>query len=129
MLVDFDQLNEAPQLVVANICAFLKIDPTYFDNFNYFRANKTFQSKHHLFHKMGMLANKTLEPFFRKRPLLKRKLVSAYQSINSVETISGTELSEQSIEALQTFYLSDYKSISKHFLQQNRKLSWRYFND
>jgi hypothetical protein len=128
-LIDFNQLKSAPDSVVKEICNFLEIDSNYFNQFEYFKANKTFQSKNHFIHRLGMFFNNTFESFFRKNPKIKQKLVGFYKRANSVKSISGTEFSQETIQRLQAYYQEDVAFLSLYFKQEKKYLNWRYFNE
>jgi hypothetical protein len=129
LLVDFEQLASHPKLVMNNICNHLNIDSSYFDNYTFFRANKTFQSKFHLIHKLGLAINNKLEPYFRKNPQIKQTLLKLYKGINSVDNIDGGKLSLLSKNALQEFYASDYDFVKHHFDQDSHNMNWPNFHD
>jgi hypothetical protein len=128
-LIDFNQLKSSPTTVVKDICDYLDIDFSYFNEFEYFKANKTFQSKHHVIHKAGMFFNNLFEPFFRKNPNFKQKVVGLYKKVNSVDKISGSELSEDSIKRLQVYYKEDVDYLKQRFAQTKINFDWRYFNE
>jgi hypothetical protein len=129
LVIDFVQLKTAPGAVVKKICSHLNLDDSYFDNFNYFKANETFQSKHHVIHQLGMNINNSLEPFFRKHPSVKQKILRLYKLVNSVRTINGAEFDDSSVQALQDFYKEDVEYLRNYFSQHNQELEWRYFDE
>ena len=128
-IIDFNELGKNPLSVVQQLCDLLSIDDTYFDNYEFFKANKTFQTKYKIVHKLGMNVNNKLEPFFRRRPMLKRKVVSVYQRFNGRRSIKGAELSSDSILKLREFYQADFDYLDSYFQNRGHNISWKYFNE
>jgi hypothetical protein len=128
-IINFEYFCKNTHEIVVSIANFLNIDAKYFDNYEYFTANKTFQSNNHFVHKISMFFNNKLEPILRKRPNLKRKIVDLYQKFNTVDKIEGGDYSEESIALLKEFYAKDVTWLRQHFSNSPQSLSWKNFNE
>lgn len=128
-IINFEYFCKNTKEVVIDVCDYLNIEANYFTDYEFFTANKTFQSNNHFIHKISMFANNTLEPILRKRPNLKRKIVSLYQKFNSTNKIEGGELTQESITLLQDFYKQDAKWLKNNFVYSSQEQAWKYFNE
>lgn len=93
MIIDYDTLKNSPQDVVQEICATAGIDGSYFNDFRYFEANKTFRPKSRFVHTQLIKLNKLLASFFFRYPGVKSYLLGIYKKINkgSSDRISKSE--------------------------------------
>ncbi|WP_076418114.1 sulfotransferase domain-containing protein [Colwellia sp. UCD-KL20] len=128
-IINFEYFCKNTLEVVVNIAKFLEIDANYFDGYEFFTANKTFQSSNHFIHKISMFMNNKLEPILRKRPNLKRKIVDLYQKVNTVDKIDGGDYSEETISRLKEFYKDDALWLKEYFSNTPQSLSWKNFNE
>jgi hypothetical protein len=81
-VVFFDELNRQPRKILAEICEFIGVTPSFYDDFSLNRANVTFSAKMKLLHYFALLFNRLLESVLRQRPNLKRRLVYIYKFFN-----------------------------------------------
>jgi hypothetical protein len=127
-IINFDFFCKNTKEVMIDVCDFLAVDSNYFTNYEYFTANKTFQSNNHFIHKISMFANNKLEPILRKRPNLKRNIVKLYQKFNSVEKIDGGDFNKESLALLHDFYANDADWLKKYFENTPQEIIWKNFN-
>ena len=128
-VIDFEELKIDIRTVVLDICNFADLESSYFDEFEFFKSNQTFQVKNGLVHRLGMSVNSTFEPFFRRNPKVKQFIVSKYRSINGDSDYSESKLSEESINKLLEYYYSDYLFVTEILSERGKKISWENFND
>lgn len=127
-VIDFQDLKVDIRSVVLDICRFADLECRYFDEFEFFKSNQTFQVKNGVVHRLGMFVNNTFEPFFRRNPKVKQFIVSKYKSINGDENYSESELSKESISKLIDYYYSDYLFIKKYLSARGKEISWENFD-
>lgn len=129
MLLDFDRLNREPGPAVQDICEALDIDPGFYRDFDFFRANSTFQSRLKAFHTLGMTVNDALEPVLRRYPRLKRRIVAGYRAVNGSGTVAGATLSEPARARLRDYYAADVRQVQSLFQSRNQpSLQWKSFH-
>ncbi|WP_016955317.1 sulfotransferase domain-containing protein [Catenovulum agarivorans] len=128
-VINFEHFCKNTGQVVRDIARFLQIDADYFNDYDFFTANKTFQSSNHTLHKLGMYVNNRMEPFFRKNPSLKRKVVTMYQKVNGKKGITGGEFSAETKALLREFYNPDFNWAKNYFANNQLELEWTNFNE
>jgi hypothetical protein len=127
-IINFEYFCKNTKEVMMDVCDFLEVDSNYFADYEYFTANKTFQSNNHFIHKISMFVNNKLEPILRKRPNFKRNIVKLYQKLNSVEKIEGGDFNKESLTLLHDFYADDVNWLKEHFENTSQELTWKNFN-
>lgn len=129
MLLDFNQLNREPATVMQRLCKALEIDSEFFEDFDFFRANATFQGKNRWLHRQGMKINHALEPVLRRHPRTKRRIVSAYRKLNGGGEPEQATLSSTSARQLRDYYADDVEQVTA-LLQAagTSSLQWRHFH-
>lgn len=129
LLQDFDHLNRNPATAMERICAALDIDPGFYHDFEFFRANATFQGRVKALHLMGMKANRALEPVLRRYPRLKRRAVSLYRGLNGAAPPAGTSLSPASAARLRDYYAEDVARVGDLLRRDHQQtIQWKYFH-
>ncbi len=78
----FDDLKKNPLEFMENVCRFIDIDPGFYKEYQFNKANVTFSSKLKLLHRIVLLLNRVLEPILRQRPAIKMYLVETYKRFN-----------------------------------------------
>jgi len=78
----FEQLKSDVAGFMKELSAFLDIDGSFWDQYEFRKANVTFSGSNRLLHKAAMYINSKTEPFLRQRPNLKHVLVNFYKKIN-----------------------------------------------
>ncbi len=81
-VIFFDEFNKRPTEILTEICEFIQIDATFYENFSMVKANVTFSARMKVLHYLVLLLNRLLESVFRKRPILKQRLVKIYKYFN-----------------------------------------------
>ena len=81
-VIFFDELNSRPLEKLAEICEFIEVDSSFYENYAMNKANVTFSARMKLLHYFALLLNRLLESVFRKHPGLKQRLVKIYKSFN-----------------------------------------------
>jgi hypothetical protein len=81
----YEDLQRDERAFMKKLCAFLGIDPQYFDDYTFQAANVTFSSRFEGLHRQALKLNQMLEPLLRARPGLKRGLVSLYKRFNQAQ--------------------------------------------
>tara|TARA_Y100001968_G_C19453346_1_gene770296 strand:- start:9242 stop:10147 length:906 start_codon:yes stop_codon:yes gene_type:complete len=127
-VIDFHELKLDIRAVVLDICRFADLNSSYFNEFEFFKSNQTFQVKNSVVHRLGMFVNSSFEPFFRRNPKIKQFIVSKYKSINGDDSYSESELSKESVGKLRTYYYSDYLFIKKYLSDRGKEISWENFD-
>lgn len=78
----FEELNNHPLEKLKEICEFIGVSPSFFDDYIRNKANVTYSARMKFFHIIALSLNRVLEPVLRKRPGLKHKLVMLYKFFN-----------------------------------------------
>lgn len=125
-VIDFTEISENIDSVMEELCDWISINPDFYHGFEYFRSNKTMQSKNKTLHKIGMFLNNRTERFLRKNPIIKRKLVSIYQKINGQKN-EEVFISKDSLELLKKYYEEDYLFISEKLSSAGKVCQWKNF--
>ena len=107
-VIDFRSLRQDMPSVVSSICKYFNIDNSYFENYEFHKANSTIKVKNKSLHKFGMVLNSRLEKFFRRNPKLKQKLLILYKLINS-DAVEDKKLNEENYNLLKLYYRDTYK--------------------
>lgn len=81
-IVFYDDLARRPHEILVEICRFIDIDPSFFEDYAMTKANVTFSSRLRLLHFFALIINRSFEPFFRKFPTFKQRLVNIYKYFN-----------------------------------------------
>lgn len=81
-VIFFDELNKRPREILAEICEFIGVEPSFFESFVMKKANVTFSARMKFLHYFVLLLNRILESVFRQRPALKQRLVKIYKYFN-----------------------------------------------
>ena len=103
MVVSFDDLASDVRSLMKEVCDFIDIDASFYDNFEFRKVNVTFSSKNKLLHKFAMLMNERSERFLRQRPGLKQFLVGIYKSVNQ-EREGYDPMSDNARSELNAYY-------------------------
>ncbi|GAB3274058.1 sulfotransferase domain-containing protein [Parahaliea aestuarii] len=129
MLLDFDQLNREPDTVMQRIAGALDLDAGFYRDFEFFRANATFQGKHHWLHARSMKLNHCLEPLLRRYPRLKRRIVALYRRVNGAGLPEDSTLSQTSVNQLRDYYARDVERVRQLLRATGTPtIHWRHFH-
>lgn len=128
-LIDFHELKSDVKSVVLDICNFSNLDQTYFKDFDFYKANQTFQVKSGRLHRFGMVINNKLEPVLRRNPKLKQYIVGKYKAFNGDNSYVERPLSKESFDKLVSYYDDDYFFVKELFKKRGKNISWSSFDD
>lgn len=78
----YEDLNHHPMEMLVEICEFIGVSPSFYDDFTMHRANVTFSARLKYLHRIILWFNRLSEPVLRQRPTLKHKLVKLYKNLN-----------------------------------------------
>lgn len=81
-LIFFEEFNSNPLQKLVEIAEFIGVSPSFYDGFTMYRTNVTFSARVKFLHQLVLRFNRWLEPFSRRHPMLKYRLVKLYKSIN-----------------------------------------------
>lgn len=121
-VIFFDDLNRDPVTQLVEISEFIGVEPDFFQNFIMNRANVTFFARQKHLHSIALFVNRILEPFFRRHPLLKHRLMKFYKFFNR-STQTFAPMSESVREKLNRYYKPNNDRL-KIFLPERKMPSW-----
>jgi len=81
-VIFFEDLNSNPLEKLVEICEFIGVSPSFYDDFVMNKANVTFTARTKFLHYIVLLLNRLLEPVLRQHPGLKHRLVKLYKTLN-----------------------------------------------
>ncbi|MCF6149522.1 MAG: sulfotransferase domain-containing protein [Candidatus Kuenenia sp.] len=99
----YENLETNPKKFMHQLCNFLGINAHLYDNYEFTRANETFDSKIKIIHKAALYINKKLEPYLRNNQSIKNKITNAYKYINK-NNACVIPMSESTKLLLQKYY-------------------------
>lgn len=102
-VIFYDDLAKRPLEIMVEICKFVNIDSSFFEDYSMQKANVTYSSRMKVLHFSALTLNRTLEPFFRKFPKFKRSLVNFYRLINQ-KNQGFSPMQEETREKLKRYY-------------------------
>lgn len=105
-IVFLDELKNNPKQVMRDLCEWLNIDKSPYDNFKFTIDNKQFRHRNRAFGLLAKEINQKLQFYLRKHKRTKFFLKKIYQSINSDKTI---KVQSKIILELEKFYM-DYNN-------------------
>lgn len=115
-IIDYDFFKKNPAMVVEMLCDFSGIEKSYFSEFEFFSANKTFRPKYQKLHSLLININKLLAPFFYKYPKLKNNLLAIYKKINQG---ASDRVDEKDILRVRKFYLPSVLELCRVLSERN----------
>ncbi len=118
----YEQLKTNTLDFMFRLSNFLEIDPGFYKDYNFNKANVTFSSKVELLHRITLYLNKKLEGTLRQRPKIKRNIVTVYKYFNKKsEGYSG--IPETLVSKLQEYYKRSNKELAALLLGEETE-SW-----
>ncbi|HET7203587.1 MAG TPA: sulfotransferase domain-containing protein [Steroidobacteraceae bacterium] len=78
----FETLRADERRFMRDLSAFLEIDATHWDRFDFRPSNVTFSARHRGLHRLAMRTNALAEPLMRRYPVVKQSLVRVYKALN-----------------------------------------------
>jgi hypothetical protein len=82
-LLFYDDLSDDPKKFMKELCQWLQIDESYFDQFKFEIENKTYTFKNKEIQKMAVTLNANAARFWRKNPGVKKWIRKQYFKFNS----------------------------------------------
>lgn len=99
----YDDLCSDPLTFMRDISAFLEIDADFWRSESFERLNASFAGRLKWLHRLAIRGNDRLEPLLRRRPGLKKALLSIYKTVNRSVTSDRT-LDSGDRERLEDYY-------------------------
>lgn len=106
---------------MAELCGFLVIDASFYDNYTFPRVNETFEPKLRVFHRVALSANEKLERFFRHHRSIKNRMVSYYKLINRKQ--GYLPMQDATRKKLEEYYSQSNRELKK-LLKSEQYPSW-----
>jgi len=78
----FEDLKNSPGALMHDLCQWLGIDASYYDNFDFSVENKTSRYRWKQLHRLSLYTNRRLEKIFRQFPRFKNIIRSLYARLN-----------------------------------------------
>ena len=78
----FEDIKENPGIVLSELCEWLEIDPTFYDEFEFGIENRTAFYKNRSLHHIAIIVNRKFEALFRQYPVMKNQLKRIYALFN-----------------------------------------------
>ncbi|MEH6528665.1 MAG: sulfotransferase domain-containing protein [Porticoccus sp.] len=113
-VLTLDRLQHDPRGFMCDVCKWAELDSKLYSDFGFIRANVTFTPRFAWLQHLGLWVNDSLEPFFNRHPVIKRKLLSAYKKANLQDT-TKTSVSPNSRRLLIDYYSSDVEQLRACF--------------
>jgi hypothetical protein len=88
-VVFFEDLARNPAAVVRDVCRWLGLDETVVDGFDFPVENRTEHYRAARLQRLAVQVNRRSESFFRRHPLAKRRIRSAYYAVNRQPASDG----------------------------------------
>lgn len=121
-VVLYDDFSREPRARLAEIAEFAGIEADFFRDLALARANVTFAARARGLHLAALSVNRSLEPFFRRYPPLKRGLLRIYKLFNR-SSRGLPPLSDAARETLNSYYAPSNRML-KDMLQFREPPSW-----
>lgn len=129
LLIDFSELNNNMQGVIQKICKYFQVEEKHFDNFDFHRANQTIGIKNRFIHRIGMGINEKFEPYFRRNPKVKQKILDIYKKVNGAPK-EAININKENEVRLKKYYKETYETVNYILQKQNSpKANWRNFDE
>lgn len=103
-VVFFDQLQNDSQQFMMEIAQWLKIDESFYLDFDFEIKNRSMNYKNQLLQQLAVKANKAGQRFWRNNPGIKKNLLALYYKVNGTD-FSKDEIDLETLNFLQNFYL------------------------
>lgn len=106
-----EDLQKDPFAYVTDVCQWAGLDASFFNDFEFFRANVTFKPRRRWLQKVGLAVNSTFEPVFNRYPMLKHCLLTAYKRVNGAQ-VEKPAMSPRTREILREYYAGDLRLLT-----------------
>lgn len=105
-LMTLDSLQRDPAAFMRDVCVWAGLDPSFYDDFAFVRANVTFSPRRAWLQKAGLWVNYALEPFFNRHPSVKQRLLGLYKRING-QSAGKPSMTAATAQHLIVYYKDD----------------------
>ncbi|HEX5002562.1 MAG TPA: sulfotransferase domain-containing protein [Bacteroidia bacterium] len=109
-VVFFDDLVKHPRNFMKDICSWLEIDDSFYDEYAFTVRNRSLEYRNAPIQKLAVKANKAGQAFWRSNPQIKQRLLTLYYKFN------GKPFDKNSINPIVVNFLK------KHFKPHNQRL-------
>ena len=124
----FDDLNEAPLLLMRNLCQWLGIDDTFYKNYVFTKENRRMSYKNKQFHMMARYIHTKFEPFFRRNLQLKQAVRKIYFKVNE-SSADLSSIQPETYKMLQAIYEPYNRKLAKFLLENQYPVAGWLKND
>lgn len=108
----FEDMNRDIAGFMYELCQFLEISQSHFDNYDFKKINVTYESKIKWLHKLAVYFNMKSERFLRQRPELKQYMVSLYKMLNQARE-GYDKIPNESRDRLMQYYRPSIDELQK----------------
>ncbi|MCP4001714.1 MAG: sulfotransferase domain-containing protein [Gammaproteobacteria bacterium] len=119
----FEDLKESAHDFMHEVSEYLRINPAFWDNYEFRKSNVTFSGQNKLLHKAAIWGNSITEPILRKHPKLKHRLVNLYKNVNQARD-GYDPMPESARQKLLQYYQPSMDALPE-IIGCNAPLSWR----
>jgi len=113
----YEDLKENSLKFMSELCMFLCINSNFYKTYDFNKINTSFRFKNKHIQKVTMFLNNFLEPFTRRRPKLKRKIVTLYKGFFEKPT-SNTPIARSVRNNLENYYIESNLELAKYLSGQ-----------
>lgn len=113
----FDELQNNPKLLLAQLCNWLEINSTVFESQELSIENKSLNYKNKYLQELALLINHKAEKFWRANPSIKKGLRNIYYNLNNMPY--EEEISKLTLNYLQSFYQPYNQKLATQLLAAN----------
>lgn len=114
LLLDYRDLARDVKRTVQRVATFSGIDAAFFDEFAFVRENVSFAARNQSLQRVAIYVNDGLETVWRRFPLIKRRLLALYKSVNATPP-EPAAFSASTMARLQAFYAPTYAYMDERF--------------
>ena len=128
-VMTLDRLQRDPRGFMREVCAWAGLDESFYDSFDFVRANVTFSPRRVWMQRLGLWVNDRLEPYFNRNPHIKQRLLAWYKRING-RPADKSVLSSETAGLLRDYYADDVAALidmissglddARHWLRQTQ---------
>jgi len=130
-VMTLDRLQRDPHGFMQEVCVWAGLDESFYDNFDFMRANVTFSPRRVWMQRLGLWVNDRLEPYFNRNPHIKQRLLAWYKRING-RPADKSVLSSETARLLRDYYADDVAALidmissglddTRHWLRQTQEI-------
>jgi hypothetical protein len=114
LLIDYRELAIDVKRTVQRVARFSGIDAGFFDDFAFARENVSFAARNQSLQRAAIYVNDGLETVWRRFPLVKRRLLALYKSMNATPPAPAS-FSASTMARLQAYYAPTHAFLGERF--------------